>query len=116
MPKAVPNRAKLVESGRMKTGLFGHHTKPDPVLKKATTRVAAMMGNPASAKFAGMKRAIKTLSGERVKAVCGYVKGKNASGEDTGKIPFVYIVQDDNALLVDGSSPLAETLYWSFCK
>ena len=42
---------------------------------------------------------------EPVDTICGYVKGKNASGGDTEEMPFLYIIRDDRdgeAYLVDG--------------
>jgi microcystin degradation protein MlrC len=35
------------------------HDEADPVIKKMTATIAAMMENPASAKFGEMKRAVK---------------------------------------------------------
>jgi hypothetical protein len=32
---------------------------------------------------------------EPVDTICGYVKGKNASGGDTEEMPFLYIIRDD---------------------
>jgi len=90
--------------------------KPDPVTEQAKARIATMLENPTSAEFGETRRAMKTLRGESLDTICGYVKGKSASGVDTGEMPFLYIVQDNEAYLVDGSSPVAETLFGVLCK
>jgi hypothetical protein len=54
-------------------------------LIRAKTAIAAKLEDPASAEFGEMKRAIrKNTLGNPVDTICGRVKGKNASGEDTG--------------------------------
>jgi hypothetical protein len=91
---------------------------PDPVLIKAKTTIAAKLENPASAEFGEMKRAMrKNLRGESVDSICGRVKGKKASGEDTGDRPFLYLVKDDDAYVVDGAAdPMAATAYRNICN
>ena len=89
--------------------------KADPVTEKAKATIAAIMENPGSAEFGDMTRAIKTLLGEPVETICGYVRGKTASGGDTGEMPFVYIVAQNEAYLVDGRSPMADTVYRNLC-
>jgi hypothetical protein len=87
--------------------------------EKAKASIAAMMVNPASAEFYKLKRAVKNLLDESVDTVCGYVKGKNASGGDTGEMPFLYIIRDDRdgeAYLVDGKSYVAQTVHSVLCK
>jgi hypothetical protein len=87
--------------------------------EKAKASIAAMMPNPASAKFYKLKRAVKKLPDESVHGICGYVKGKNASGGDTGQLPFLYIIRDDRdgeAYLVDGTSYTAQTVHSVLCK
>jgi len=90
--------------------------KPDPVIEQAKARIATMLENPASAEFGQTTRAMKDLRGESLDTICGYVKGKSASDGDAEEMPFLYIVRDDEAHLVDGSSPVAETLYRVLCK
>lgn len=90
----------------------------DPVIIKAKTTIAAKLEDPASAEFGEMKRAIrKNTFGRSVDTICGRVKGKTASGEDTGDRPFLYLVKDDEAYVVDGpaASPAA-TAYRNICK
>jgi hypothetical protein len=90
---------------------------PDPVLIKAKTAIAAKLENPASAAFGEMKRAMrKNLRGESVDSICGRVKGKKASGEDTGDRPFLYLVEDDDAYVVDGADSVAATAYRNICN
>lgn len=90
----------------------------DPVLIKAKTTIAAKLENPASAEFGEMKRAMrKNLLGESVDSICGRVKGKKASGEDIGDRPFLYLVRDDDAYVVDGSAnSAAATAYRNICN
>ena len=92
------------------------NAKPDPVIEKAKATVAGLMENPASAEFGDMKRATRNLGSEPLDTVCGYVRGTKVSGGDTGEMPFLYIIQDDEAYLVDGSSPMANTVYSVICK
>jgi hypothetical protein len=89
----------------------------DPVIIKAKTTIAAKLEDPASAEFGEMKRAIrKNTLGKSVDTICGRVKGKKASGEDTGDRPFLYLVQEDDAYVVDGpASSAAATAYRNIC-
>jgi BA14K-like protein len=90
--------------------------KADPVTEKAKATIATMLENPGSAEFGKTRRTIKNLRGDFLDTICGYVKGKSASSEDTGEMPFLYLVRDNEAYLVDGSSPMAETLYRVLCE
>lgn len=91
---------------------------PDPVIIKAKITIAAKLENPASAEFAEMKRAIrKNTLGQSVDTICGRVKGKKASGEDTGDRPFLYLVKDDDAYVVDGpAGSAAASAYRNICS
>src|ERR1700682_842841 len=87
----------------------------DPVIIKAKTTIAAKLENPASAEFGEMKRAIrKNTFGQSVDTICGRVKGKKASGEDTGDRPFLYLVKEDDAYVVDG--PAGSAAGAAFCN
>ena len=90
----------------------------DPVIIKAKTTIAAKLENPATAEFGEMNRAIrKNTLGQSVDTICGRVKGKKASGEDTGDRPFLYLVKDDDAYVVDGpASSAAATAYRNICS
>jgi hypothetical protein len=90
----------------------------DSVIIKAKTTIAAKLEDPASAEFGEMKRAIrKNTFGRSVDTICGRVKGKTASGEDTGDRPFLYLVKDDDAYVVDGpAGSAAATAYRNICK
>jgi hypothetical protein len=91
----------------------------DPVIIKAKTTIAAKLEDPASAEFGDMKRAIrKNTFGQSIDTICGHVKGKKASGEDTGDRPFLYLVKEDDAYVVnDGpASSAAATAYRNICN
>ena len=90
----------------------------DPVIIKAKTTIAAKLENPASAEFGEMKRAIrKNTLGQSVDTICGRVKGKKVSGEDTGDRPFLYLVKDDDAYVVDGpAGSAAASAYRNICS
>ncbi len=107
LPKRVPSRSSdhLAEAS-------------DPVLNKAKISIAAKMEDPASAEFSDMKRAVrKNTIGRPVDTICGHVRGKNASGADVGDRPFLYLVDDDDAYVVDGKANSAAAIaYRNICK
>jgi hypothetical protein len=90
----------------------------DQVIAKAKTAIAARLENPTSAEFGEMKRAMrKNTLGQSVDTICGRVKGRTGSGEDTGDKPFLYLVKDDEAYVVDGApSSAAATAYRNICN
>jgi hypothetical protein len=90
----------------------------DPVLNKAKISIAAKMENPASAEFSDMKRATrKNMIGRPVDTICGHVRGKNAAGGDVGDRPFLYLVNDDDAYVVDGKTNSAAAIaYRNICN
>jgi hypothetical protein len=90
----------------------------DPVIIKAKTTIAAKLEDPASAEFGEMKRALrKNTLGKSVDTICGRVKGKSASGEDTGDRPFLYLVTEDEAYVVDGpANSAAASAYRNICS
>ena len=90
----------------------------DPVLNKAKISIAAKMENPASAEFSDMKRAIrKNMIGKPVDTICGHVKGKNASGGDVEDRPFLYLVKEDDAFVVDRKiNSAAAIAYRNICN
>jgi hypothetical protein len=90
----------------------------DAVIARAKTTIAAKLEDPASAEFGEMKRAIRlNMLGQAVDTICGRVKGKNASGETTGERPFLYLVKDDDAYVVDGPpGSAAATAYRNICN
>jgi len=90
-----------------------------PVTTIAKTAIAAKLEVPASAEFREMKRAIrKNTFGQSVDTICGRVKGKKASGEDTADRPFLYLVKEDDAyVVVDGPAGFAAaTAYRNICS
>jgi hypothetical protein len=90
----------------------------DQVIARAKTTIAAKLDDPRSAEFGEMKRAMRTNTlGKSVDTICGYVKGKKASGESTGGRPFLYLVKDDEAYVVDGpATSIAATAYRNICN
>jgi hypothetical protein len=104
-PKTTADRASPAETS-------------EAILSKAKMSVAAKMEYPASAEFTDMKRAIrKNTLGRRVDTICGHVRGKKASGEDTGEKPFLYLVKEDDVYLVDGKAdPAAAIAYRNICN
>jgi hypothetical protein len=90
----------------------------DPVVNKAKISIAAKLENPGSAEFGDMKRAIrKNMLGRPVDTICGHVRGKNASGGDVGDRPFLYLVKDDDAYVVDGKTDSAAAIaYRNICN
>jgi hypothetical protein len=92
----------------------------DPITEKAKSSIAAMMENPTSAEFSGLKRAVKNVLDRSDDTICGFVRGRTASGQDTGTMPFLYIVRhddrDDEAYLVNGRSLVSETVHGALCK
>jgi hypothetical protein len=91
----------------------------DAVLNKAKLSIAAKMEDPGSAQFSDMDRAIRLNTfGRAVDTICGHVRGKNASGEETGARPFLYLVKEDDAyVVVDGKPDSAAAIaYRNICK
>jgi hypothetical protein len=91
---------------------------PDPVLAKAKNTVAAMLEDPASAEFGEMKRAMRTNTlGQSVDTICGHVKSKKASADGSGDRPFLYLVKDNEAYVVDGpATSVSATAYRNICN
>lgn len=90
----------------------------DPVLDKAKVTISAKMEVPGSAEFTVVKRAMrKNTLGRPVDTICGRVKGRSASGGETGERPFLYLVKEDEAYVVDGrSGSAASTAYRNICN
>jgi len=91
---------------------------PDPIIAKAKITIAAKFPDPGSAEFGEMKRAMrKNMLGQSVDTICGRVKGKKVSGEEAvAEKPFLYLVKDDEAYVVDGPpGSAAATAYRNIC-
>jgi hypothetical protein len=87
----------------------------DTVLKNAKTTIAAKMENPASVEFRDMQRAgRKNAVGKSIDSICGYVRGKTASGEKTGDKPFLYLVKEDEAYI--GGYAMATSPHHNICN
>jgi hypothetical protein len=89
--------------------------KSDPVITKAMATIAAKMGleNSASVELSKTKRAKKNALGKFIDTICGFVRGKNKSGADTGGRAFLYLVQEDEAY-IEGYN-LATSPYRNLC-
>jgi hypothetical protein len=85
----------------------------ETVIKKAKFTVAAKMEDPASVEFVDIKRAMNKNTFE---IICGHIKGKRKSGEATGERPFLYLVKEDEAYIVDrGPDSMAAIVYRAQC-
>ena len=99
-----------------------HNRRPeeasDSVLNKAKAAIAAKLENPASAEFSDVDHALrKNTFGRPIDTVCGHVRGKTASGGDTGERPFLYLVKEDDAYVVDGKPNSAAAIaYRNICN
>ena len=119
-PQLAEKKAKstMIEA-KVETPASGRPAETsDPVITKAKTTIAAKLEDPASAEFGEMKRAArKNMLGKSVDTICGLVKGKKASGEDTGARPFLYLVTEDEAYVVDGpANSAAASAYRNICS
>ncbi|MBR0693737.1 hypothetical protein JQ553_10965 [Bradyrhizobium lablabi] len=86
-------------------------------MNKAKAAIAAKLEDPASAEFSDMKRAMrKNVFGRPVDTICGRVRGRTASGEDTEQRPFLYLVKEDDSYLVDGKTTSATIAYRNICN
>jgi hypothetical protein len=88
--------------------------KFDPVIKKAMPTIAAKLENWASVELVEMKRAEKNASGKSIDTICGYVRGRTASGAGTGDRPFLYLVQENQAYI--GGYDMATSPYHNLCR
>ena len=87
--------------------------KSDPALSKAISAIAAKMQNSVSVELVEMKRVEKNAHGKYIDTICGYVRGKSASGLDTGGRPFLYLVHEDQAYI--GLYDIATSPYHNLC-
>jgi len=73
------------------------------------------MEDPASVEFVDINRAVNKI-GQSFEIICGHVKGKKNSGEANGQRPFLYLVKENEALVV-GSNPdsMAAIAYRAHC-
>jgi hypothetical protein len=112
-------------ASRFTTGVRPEHApaarpadKADPVVEKAKATIAAKMENPLSLEFGMMKRAIRqNMRDEPIDTICGSVRGKDASGQATGEMLFLYLVTENEAYVADGRGDLtAEMAYRNICE
>ena len=116
---ATKKAKSTVAAAKVEAPVIGQAAEPsDQVITMAKTAIAAKLEVPASAEFGEMKRAFrKNTLGKSVDSICGRVKGKKASGEDTGDRPFLYLVKEDDAYVVDGPpGSAAASAYRNICN
>jgi len=88
----------------------------DPVLKKAKITLAAKMEDPASVEFVDIVDIKRAMNKNTFEIICGHIKGKRKSGEATGERPFLYLVKEDEAYIVDrGPDSMAAIVYRANC-
>ena len=117
-PDPAQKKATTTIGGKTEGPAAGQPSEAsDPVLKKAKITVAAKMENPSSAEFVDMKRTMRENTfGQPFEVICGHVKGKKKSGEATGDRPFLYLVKEDEAFIVDGNpDSMAAIAYRAHC-
>jgi hypothetical protein len=127
-PAAIKTAATKVELAAAKTEPAESKVEPpafarpaetsDEVIAKATAAIASKLEDPKSAEFGEMKRAMRTNPlGKSVDTICGHVKARKASGEGVEDKPFLYLVKDDEAYVVDGpTSSIGATAYHNICN
>ena len=114
-PDDKSNIVVNVESTVAAKPQFSEPDNQDLVIKKAKVSIAAKMEMPASVEFGEMKRADrKDAVGKSIDSICGYVRGKTASGAETGDRPFLYLVQEDEAYI--GGYTMATSPYHNICN
>jgi hypothetical protein len=90
----------------------------DPVIAKAEGTIIAKMESPTVVVFSDVHRALrKNVLDQSIDTLCGYVNGKNALGADIGERPFLYLVKEDEAYIVDGTNDIvALVAYRNSCN
>src|SRR6266516_297147 len=117
--RAMEKVKSTIATAKAEPPASGQPAEPsDPVITMAKTAIAAKLEVPASAEFGEMKRAFrKNTFGQSVDTICGRVKGKKASGEETGDRPFLYLITEDDAFVVDGPpGSAAASAYRNICN
>ena len=94
-PSATEVKSEILQSSQLDDN--------DSVIKKAKATIVARMKNPASVEFAEMKRSTEKDALGRLSSdvICGYVGEKNASGENIGGRPFLYLILKDEVYIGD---------------
>ena len=116
-PQPTEN-AKSIVGTNSNVATLGQVTETsDPVLKKAKATVASQMEDPASVEFEDITRAIrKDPAGQPIDTICGHVRGKKTSGAKTGNRAFLYLVNEDIAIVDYGfPSSVAANAYRNVC-
>lgn len=118
--KRVAHVKEAVPPAKITVSTHNHRPEEasESVVNKAKAAIAAKLENPASAEFSDVDRALrKNTFGRPIDTVCGHVRGKTASGGDTGERPFLYLVKEDDAYVVDGKPNSAAAIaYRNICN
>jgi hypothetical protein len=91
----------------------------DRVINKAKVTISAKMDeDPSSIELVGLKRGVrKNTLGVPLDTICGYVKEKAAVGNDADQKPFLYLVKENDAYVVNGASDVtASAAYHNICN
>lgn len=118
-PEKSEEKAASANTPKPETQVAPPSATPEAVVQKAKTKIAASIDDPASAEFDDMKRALrKNTFGQPIDTICGHVKGKKKSGENTGELPFLYLVKEDTAyVVVDANAEsVAAVAYRTICN
>ena len=117
-PALAAKKTKVIEAKVEVPASVRHAETSDPVIIKAKATIAAKLEDPASAEFVEMRRANRQNTlGKSVDTICGRVKGKKVSGEDTGDRSFLYLVNEDEAYVVNGpENSAAASAYRNICS
>ena len=77
-----------------------------------------MKEHPSSIELIGVNRATrKNTLGVPLDTICGYVKEKAAFGHEADEKPFLYLVQENDAYVVNGASDItAAAAYRNICN
>jgi hypothetical protein len=91
----------------------------DRVINQAKATISAKIDeDPSSIELVGLKRGIrKNTLGVPLDTICGYVKAKSAVGNDADQKPFLYLVKENDAYVVNGAGDVtASAAYHNICK
>jgi hypothetical protein len=91
----------------------------DPIINRAKVAVSAKMEeDPSSIELVAIRRGIrKNTLGVPLDTICGYVKEKTVLGRDADQRPFLYLVKENDAYIVNGSGDItAAAAYHNICN
>jgi hypothetical protein len=115
----IANSTKVAFAADGETKPSAQPNATDRVINKAKAAISAKMGeDPSSIELVGLKRGIrKNTLGVPLDTICGYVKEKTTVGNDVDQKPFLYLVKDNDAFVVNGASDVtASAAYHNICN